>query len=199
MSFATPNSALVNPNAWHAGFLAAMPLIQTNAQIHFRHLRPERREKAVQEAIASACKSYRELAAKGRLHDAHRTTLARFVVNHVRNGRYVGGSQDSARDAMSPRAQSRYRFQTQSIDRYDSKIRGWRQIAVEDRKTSIPDLVAFRIDFAQMAQIPNPSSPPHHRDIDQWSRDLGGGKAVWPGRPGSADPQVDRRLLERPG
>ena len=121
---------------WQAGFLTVLPAVQTHAQIRFRKLPAERRADAVQEAIASACVSYRLLAAQGRLHEAHPGSVAGFAVKFVRNGRHVGGRQDAARDALSPAAQRRYRFCAAGIDRYD-------------RKASIPDIAAFRIDFAE--------------------------------------------------
>ena len=131
---------------WQTGFLAVLPAIRSHAQIQFRQWPRERREDAVQEAVASACASYHRLAVAGRRHVAHPGTLASFAVKHVRGGRHVGGSQDGARDAMSAVAQRRHRFTTSSY--------GWReagglpQIAIADRRTPVPDLAAFRIDFA---------------------------------------------------
>jgi len=46
-----PRSAAV---AWHAGFLAMLPAIRTHARIAFRHLAPEARQEAVQEAVCNA-------------------------------------------------------------------------------------------------------------------------------------------------
>ena len=97
---------------WQAGFLSVLPAVTTHARIQFRRLPPDRKEEAVQEAIASACVSYQRLAARGRLHAARPGTLATFAVNFVRNGRHVGGRQDGARDVMSPAAQARHRFRT---------------------------------------------------------------------------------------
>ena len=134
---------------WQAGFMSVLPAVATHANIQFRRLSPERREDAVQEAIASACVSYRSLAAKGRPHAARPSTLATFAVNHVRNGRHVGGSQDPARDALSPAAQARHRFRTTGYDVYDRDTGGWRQLAVADRRDPVPDTAAFRIDFAR--------------------------------------------------
>lgn len=132
---------------WQAGFLDVLPAIRTHAQIQFRRWPRERREDAVQEAIASACASYHGLAAAGRCHVAHPSTLAAFAVKHVRAGRHVGGSQDRARDAMSAVAQRRHRFTTSSYcDGRDSD--GLLQITIADRRTPVPDLAAFRIDFA---------------------------------------------------
>jgi hypothetical protein len=142
-------SAVISTPRWQLGFLAVLPAVQTVAQIRFRKLPAERREDAIQEAIASACVSYRLLAAQGRLHEAHPGSVADYAVKFVRNGRHVGGHQDAARDALSPIAQRRHRFCAAGIDRYDRKTEEWRQVAIADRKASIPDLAAFRIDFAQ--------------------------------------------------
>ena len=139
-----------NPaSGWQAGFLSVLPAVRTHAQIRFRRLPAERRADAVQEAVAAACVSYQRLAARGRLHAARPGMLAEFAVKHVRNGRHVGGRQDAARDAMSPAAQARHGFRTGG---YDDQVGGhggdWREAAVADRRTPVPDLAAFRIDFA---------------------------------------------------
>jgi hypothetical protein len=124
-----------------------MPAIKTHLKFQLRRLPAERREEATQEAIASACASYRLLAAKGRLADAHPSTLAGFAVNHVLNRRHVGGSQDAARGAMSVIAQARHRFRVISYDRHRKNTGEWEQMALEDRKTSVPDLACFRVDY----------------------------------------------------
>jgi hypothetical protein len=136
-------------SGWQAGFLTILPAIQTHARIQFRRLSRERREDAIQEAIASACESFQRLAVQGRLHVANPTSMASYAVRRVRHGRHVGGSQEAAQDAMSRVAQSRHAFCTESYDNYDRAEGGWRPMAIEDRRISIPDLAAFRIDFAR--------------------------------------------------
>ena len=92
--------------------------------------------------------SYQLLAAKGKLAQASAGSLATYAVKQARCGRHVGGSQDAARDAMSPAAQARHRFRTTSYDLYDRDAGQWRQMVIEDRGAAVPDLAAFRIDFA---------------------------------------------------
>ncbi len=135
--------------SWQAGFLSVLPKVETHARIQFRRRPLEQREDAIQEAIASACVSYQRLAVRGCVHAASPSTLADFAVKHVRNLRHVGGHQDGARDAMSPVAQARRRFRTSSYDLFDREADEWRQMALEGQRTSIPDLAAFRIDFAR--------------------------------------------------
>ena len=139
---------------WQAGFLQVLPAVQTHAQIQFRHLPLVHRQEAIQEAIAAACVSYQRLAAQGRLHVAHPGTLATYAVNHVRNGRHVGGSQDAARDVLSPACRRRHGVRVQSYDVRRSKRDGndWKRLVIADRHDPIPDTVAFRIDFEQWLQ-----------------------------------------------
>jgi DNA-directed RNA polymerase specialized sigma24 family protein len=137
-------------STWQAGFLTVLPTVQAHARIRFRKLPPHKREDAIQEAIASACASYQRLAAKGQLHTAHASTLAKYAVNFVRNGRHVGGRQDSPQDVLSPACQKRRGIRIFAADPHPGGdgTDGWKQIAIEDRKVPIPDLAAFRIDFA---------------------------------------------------
>jgi DNA-directed RNA polymerase specialized sigma24 family protein len=140
---------------WQTGFLSVLPAIQTQARIRFRKLPARTREDAVQEAIASACASYQRLAAKGKLHAAHASTLANFAVNFVRNGRHVGGRQDAARDVMSPACQKRRGICIVSASPAGYGTDGWQQIVIADRKASIPDVACFRVDFAEFLKILN--------------------------------------------
>ena len=141
--------AVQQTQAWQAGFLAILPAVRTHARIQFRKLPPQRREEAIQEAIASACVSYQLLAAKGRLHDAHPSTIADYAVRHVLNGRHVGGKCDGVRDVMSPRATWRQGHQVISLPPSGCGCDGWKQLILAYRKASIPDVTAFRIDFGR--------------------------------------------------
>ena len=142
-----PHSS-VPESTWQSGFMRLMPAIQVHANITFRRLRPVHREEAVAEATAAALVAYRRLAAQGRLHVAHPSTLALRAVQRVRGGRHVGGHQDSANDLMSPPAQIRHNFQIASYNTIDHETGEWIWSDIEGRRTSIPDLAAFRIDFA---------------------------------------------------
>jgi DNA-binding CsgD family transcriptional regulator len=131
--------------------LNILPAIQTHAKIRFRKLPAERRDDAIQEAIAAACVNYQLLAARGQLDVAHPSTLADFAVRHVRIGRHVGGRQDPAKDVLSPVARDRHGVRVHSYHCHCSGdgTDGWRQVAIAERKASIPDTAAFRIDFGE--------------------------------------------------
>jgi hypothetical protein len=152
---------------WQAGFLAVLPALQAHARIQFRRLPAERKEDAVQEAVAAACVNYQRLAVQGRLHVARPGPLADFAVRHVRLGRHVGGRQDGARDVLSPAAQRRRGLRVSRYEQFDSSVehsrkrsgdddKGWEVAAVEDRRTPVPDLAAFRVDFPQWLDTLSP-------------------------------------------
>ncbi len=142
-------------STWQAGFMTVLPTVREHARIQFRGLPAHKREDAIQEAIASACASYQRLAAKGQLHAARGSMLAKYAVNFVRSGRHVGGRQDSPKDVMSPACQKRRGIRVFSADPHPGgdATDGWKQIAIEDRRVPIPDLAAFRIDFACWLRI----------------------------------------------
>jgi hypothetical protein len=132
----------ITSSTWQQGFMSVLPAIETHAKIQFRRLPAERREDAVQEAVASACASYQLLAAKSKLDLAHPSTLASFAVMAVRGGRRVGGRQDAAQDVLSPVARRRHGVRTISFDND-----GWRELLLADRRSNVPNLAAFRLDF----------------------------------------------------
>ena len=72
--------------------------------------------------------------------------MARFGVAQVRDGRRVGNRMRSD-DVLSPYARRRKRFVVEHLDRFDKQQDEWREVLVEDRRTPVPDQVAFRIDF----------------------------------------------------
>ena len=140
---------------WQFGFLQILPAVKTHAKIRFRQLRAERREEAIQETIAAACVNYELAAVHGKLDVVSPGPLADFAVRHVKTGRHVGGSQDGARDVMSRICQVRHGVEVVSCDRprmpasLHDGTDGWKMIAIADRRASIPDVAALRIDFSE--------------------------------------------------
>ena len=140
---------------WQQGFLKVLPAVQTHAKIRFRRLNADRREEAIQETIAAACLNYQLAAAQGKLNVVRPGPLADFAVRHTRTGRHIGGSQNSARDVMSALCQRRHNVQVSRYFEHRSAggAEGWRQTVLADRKVPVPDLAAFRIDFARWFQM----------------------------------------------
>jgi len=133
---------------WQEGFLAVLPAVETHARIRFRRLTADRREEAIQETIAAACVNFQIAAAQGKLNVVRTGPLADFAIKHVRSGRHVGSSQDSARDPMSVTCQRRHGVRVNSYFEHRStrSTDGWRMI-LADRRVPVPDLAAFSIDF----------------------------------------------------
>jgi hypothetical protein len=149
-----------SPMQWQTQFLLMLPAVQSHARIQFRRLRADRREDAVQEAIASACVAFQRLASQGRLDAALPSTLADFAVRRVRGGRRVGSRQNS-QDVHSASAQAKHGLQVQSLTPWQAEQQSWHSCLVEDRRVWPSDLAAFRVDFAEWLR----SFPLRHRRI----------------------------------
>jgi hypothetical protein len=133
---------------WQSQFLAVLPAVKARAALRFRYLPPEARAEATQEAIASACVAFQRMAVLGRQNRANPGSLADFAVKHVRGGRHVGGSQDAARDVLSPATRHRQRVRLVSYDSHEDGD-NWGEVVSGNRRCCVADLAAFRIDFAE--------------------------------------------------
>jgi hypothetical protein len=134
-------------SGWQSHLLTIMPAIQKQLSFAFRKMSRIDREEASQEAVAEACRSLQDLARRGKLHVAYATTIACYAVRHVRGGRHVGAAQDRAQDVLSPCARHRGRVRVCRIDESGTGGAEWRRLLIADRKTDIPSLTAFKIDF----------------------------------------------------
>ena len=131
----------------HSEFHHYIPTIRAYARFAFRRLNATEREECVQEAIASAWKSFHALKRRGKDVSAFPSALARYAVKAVKNGRRVGTSQSST-DVMSPICQARNGFTVQSIDEPTGQgAEALRDALVYHRRARVPSQVAFRIDF----------------------------------------------------
>ncbi len=144
-------------SAVNATFLRYLPAVETHAAIQFGHLPAAEREECVAEAVASAFVNVRSAQSRGRGHRLRPSTVARFAVLHVRDGRHVGGRRDSTADVLSGRAQQARGFKVHglpwdSAGAYDvlkAPEPVWRLALLEDRRTSVLDQVRIRIDLSQ--------------------------------------------------
>lgn len=132
---------------WQAGFLALLPDIQRHVWFAFRRLPMERREEAVQEALANALVAYRRLAEQGQADLAYATPLAQFAVKQVASGRQVGCSLNSG-DILSRYAQQKRGFLVSRLHRPDATEETWQELLVADRRATPAELAASRLDFA---------------------------------------------------
>jgi len=139
-------SRLTCRKVWQATFLGLLPQIRNYAIPAFRHLRAKDREEAVQETVVQAFVLFVRLMRRGRGEQVFPTTLARFAVARVRQGRTLGTDMNSL-DVTSSYAQRRRGFVINRLDHYDPRNRCWIEAAVEDYRTPVVDQVCFRIDF----------------------------------------------------
>jgi hypothetical protein len=146
--------AVKSKPAWHAGFMALLPDIRRQVRFAFRRLEAERREDAVQEAIANALVAYVRLYKLGKTDVAYATPLATYAVKQVCDGRQVGCRLNSY-DVLSPYAQRKQRFMVTRLDCVNETDDTWKEILVEDPSCTPADLAASRIDFhAWLRRLP---------------------------------------------
>jgi hypothetical protein len=140
------NSSQCSP-CWHDEFIQMLPKIERHAQIAFRGRQGDRRDEAIQEVVCHACQAYARLVEEGRTDAATWSSLAKYAVARVRDGRRVGVSRN-VDDVSSEYCQNRRRVQLRNLFEWDTEEEEWREIVVEDRKATPADIAATRIDFA---------------------------------------------------
>lgn len=144
IAFAQQPMASETP-AWQPGFLELLPDILDQLRFQFRHLRPEERAEAMAEAVANAAIAYARLHRQGKVELAYPTPLARFAAAQYRSGRRVA-VRDNVNDVMAPTARRRHGLKVERLDRFD-RDSGWKEILVQDRRSTPAELAASRIDF----------------------------------------------------
>lgn len=143
--------------AWHAGFLALLPQIRERLRFGFRRLPPYERAEAMAEAVAATALAYARLHARGRAAVGFATTLAAYAIRQYFAGRRVGGRLNSD-DVSSAYAQRRRGHRVVSLDRRDPSG-AWKEILLEDRRTTPAELAASRIDLEDwFDQLPRSKS-----------------------------------------
>jgi hypothetical protein len=133
-------------------FNTLLPSIERQIVFSFRRVPVPFREDVLQEALVAAFIGYRRLVDRGRHDQIFATPLAQFAVCRVRDGRRVGSLKDRL-DASCPFVARRRGFRLERIDRFDPHTRRWTLMAIPSSATSVPDQVAFRLDFPQWLSI----------------------------------------------
>jgi hypothetical protein len=136
------------PVLWHAQFLSMLPKIRAHAAIAFRHLKPEARDEAIQEAVANAMVAYVRLVQLKKVDLAYPTVLARYAVAQIHDGRKVG-NRLNIKDVLSGYAQKRKDFHVERLDQFDEEENAWQEILVEDRHAGPAEVATTKIDFTE--------------------------------------------------
>jgi hypothetical protein len=133
---------------WYKVFRAMLPKIVGHARISFRYLNSEARAEAVQEVVCNALKAFVRLVQLKKTDLAYPTVLARYGVAQTRDHRKVGGHLNVC-DVLSPYCQRLKSVVVERLDHYDDKEDAWQEaVVVDTRSAPVPDIVAFRCDFA---------------------------------------------------
>jgi len=123
---------------------AVLPVVRAYAYRACAGYNAEYREDFIAEAVSAAFVSFASLLKRGCASRVTAGRLAYFAVKHVRSGRHVGGSQNGAKDAMTPRnGRSPVRFGT--IDDLPYVLH---HALVDNTRSPVPEQAAFRIDFS---------------------------------------------------
>ncbi len=138
--------------AWHAGFLAMLPVIRDYARGAFGHLKADLRQDLIQEVIANCLVAYVRLFEQGRVALAYPTVLARFAIAQIHDHRRVGAKLN-IRDVLSPYCQKHKGVVVERLDVFDEEENAWKEAVVQDtRSAPVPEIVAFRCDFPAWLQ-----------------------------------------------
>jgi hypothetical protein len=153
MSTAAPARGLtIRPSTYatiaerNEAFVQMVPTIRTHARIRFRHLPQTEREEAVAEVVANAFVAFAALVARNEGHRAYPSPLAAYAVSAHRGGRRVGTRQNG-KDITSRYCQIRTGVVIERLDRWDEDDGCWREVLVEDKKSTPAQIAAIRIDF----------------------------------------------------
>jgi hypothetical protein len=127
-------------------FVAMLPAIQRAAARRFRKTPYDERCELIAEVVALAFAMYVRLIERGKCDLAYATPLAAYGCRQVVVGRRLG-SPLNVNDVTSPSCRRRKGVSVQSLTPRDRRTGEWREILVEDRRSTPADIAAARIDF----------------------------------------------------
>lgn len=126
---------------WQVTFSHMLPQIEQRLRNTFRKFDVELRDEIVAEGIAHCLFAYVRLHSRGRCQFATPYTLTFYATKHVKSGR-PAASRMTSTDPLS-----RYAQVNKGI-RVDRRAAAWIEAIVEDKRASVPDQVAAKLDFA---------------------------------------------------
>jgi hypothetical protein len=134
---------------WQTAFVEMLPEIRKWLRLAFCRLANEAREDAIEEGIVHSLLAYVRLHEQGRTGVATASSLAWYSSRQVRRGRPAVGRMNS-KDPLSRYAQ------VGSGNRFERHNGEWIDKLAEDKRASIPDQVAAKLNvgawFATLSQ-----------------------------------------------
>jgi len=128
-----------NKAGWQADFLSMLPEIERRLELAFRRLDRAAREESVAEGVGHSLLSFMTLHGEGRAAKVSASTLAWYAAKQVKHGRLAAGRVNR----LEPL--SRY-AKLQSDIRQEPITGKWLEVFVEDRRASVVDQVAAKLD-----------------------------------------------------
>jgi hypothetical protein len=129
-------------------FLEMMPVITKSALHAFADYNPDKRAEAVQNILCWAFLNLKNLAASGKLHDAHSRPIAKFAIGRHHEGRSFG-TVTSSTDVMSSYCKSLGRVHTVKhyglAENIADTFEG--EASATDGRYPPDRIVQFRMDF----------------------------------------------------
>jgi hypothetical protein len=124
---------------WQKSFVSILPEIEQRLRSAFRHLDSASREESTADGVVHCLLSFALLHEQGRAEAASASTLAWFAALAVKRGR-PAGSRMNGKEPLSRYAQIGNGIQA---EQWHSK---WIELLVEDKRASVLDQVAARMD-----------------------------------------------------
>jgi hypothetical protein len=125
---------------WQSAFVEMVPEIQQRLRRAFRNLEAEAREDSIGQAVVHSLLAYLRLHDRGRVEVATASTLAWYAVLQVKRGR-PAGTRMNGKEPLSRYAQIGNGIQ------FEQGHGNWLDRIVEDKRASVPDQVAAKLDF----------------------------------------------------
>jgi hypothetical protein len=134
-----------NSSGWQVGFLSLLPEIQQRLQLAFPLRGAEACEEAIADGVVLCLLSFRRLYEQGRADTVTASNLAWYAAKQIRIGRSASCRQNS-QDLMSRYAQRRRGIRVARLDVNEARERDWVVELVQDRRSTVLDHVAARLD-----------------------------------------------------
>jgi len=128
-------------------FAGLLPEILRRLRRAFRYRDAGSREEAIAEGVAFCCLSYKRLYQRGRSDTVTAANLVWYAIKRVRCGRSVGCRLNS-RETLAWYVQRRRGFRIERLPLKGGYHKGWIDAIAQDRRSTILDLVAARLDVA---------------------------------------------------
>jgi hypothetical protein len=130
-----------NETNWQSSFVAMLPEIQQRLRRAFGHLDSATREESIAEGVVHCLLSFARLHDQGRAEVASASTLAWYAALAVRRGR-PAGNRMNGKEPLSRYAQLGNGIQV------EQRHGNWLELMVEDKRASVPDQVAAKLDVS---------------------------------------------------